>query len=87
MNNTAITILLVSVGAFISLISVAFGVWIVAKLTGAFKTYDTVQVVDNLAVSGMDMTEPEVPERVPWEDEEIPPDGDPGEDPDKWEAA
>ena len=88
MNTTAITLILVVSGAVIALVGAAFGVWIVARLTGAFNTTSPMQPTDIPVINthGDLSAADDDPERVPWEDTELPPDGDPGDDPSKWDA-
>ncbi len=89
MNNTVITLILVVSGAVIALVGCAFGVWIVAKLTGAFNTATPFQVPDIPVINPHDLSDgiADVVERVPWEDEPEAPDGDPGDDPSLWTEA
>lgn len=89
MNNTILSLILVAIGAIIALSGVGFGVWISVKFTGAFNSYPVDTIDDSIiSIPGQQaLTSDEDSERVPWLDEDVPPDGDPGNNPDNWKSA
>jgi len=89
MNTTIITLILIGFGAVIALSGVAFGVWIMGRVTGAFNVVSPQIDIANAIGHFGDADEPDKPEYVPFADDggnSLPSEGeDLGENPKNWD--